>query len=60
MQDGSIREFLARLDSTSWVRRNLAGRRFLPPVEARLAEPDRPWPQPVRRALDLLGVARLP
>lgn len=59
MSEASVAEFLARLERTAWLAANVAGRRFFPAQAARFGVPARPWPGPVRRSLDLLGVREL-
>ena len=59
MSEASVAEFLARVERTAWLAANVAGRRFFPAQAARFGLPARPWPGPVRRSLDLLGVREL-
>ena len=54
-----VGEFLRLVEATPWLASCIAGRRFFPGVSARFAAPAAPWPGPVRRALDLLGVREL-
>jgi len=59
MSEASVAEFLAWVERTPWLAVDIAGRRFFPAKAPRLALPERPWPAPVRRGLDLLGVRDL-
>jgi DEAD/DEAH box helicase domain-containing protein len=59
MTESSVAELLTLVEETSWLARNIAGRRFFPAHVPRFGVPERPWPGPVRRGLDLLGVREL-
>lgn len=51
--------FLRQVEDTPWLAASIAGRRFFPARSPRFAAPAEPWSGPVRRALELLGVAEL-
>lgn len=51
--------FLRQVEDTPWLAADIAGRRFFPARSPRFAAPADPWSAPVRRALELLGVAEL-
>jgi len=59
MSEASVAELLARMEGTPWLAMNIAGRRFFPEQAPRFGTPERPWPGPLRRGLDLLGVREL-
>ena len=59
MSESTVADLLAVVERTSWLSLDIAGRRFFPGREPRFAAPARPWPGPVRRSLDLLGVRDL-
>jgi len=59
MSEASVAELLAKVEATPWLAVDIAGRRFFPPQAPRFAVPERPWPAPVQRGLDLLGVREL-
>ncbi len=59
MSEASVAEFLACVGRTAWLAADVAGSRFFPAQAARFGAPARPWPGPVRRGLDLLGVREL-
>ncbi|NLW80250.1 MAG: DEAD/DEAH box helicase [Desulfovibrionales bacterium] len=57
--DTGVRAFLRLVEETPWLATCLAGRRFFPAQSPRFSTPAKPWPGPVQRALDLLGVRAL-
>ena len=59
MSEPTVADLLAVVEGTPWLSLDIAGRRFFPAREARFDAPARPWPGPVRRGLDLLGVGEL-
>jgi DEAD/DEAH box helicase domain-containing protein len=59
MSESSVADLLAVVERTSWLSLDITGRRFFPGRDPRFATPARPWPGPVRRGLDLLGVRAL-
>jgi DEAD/DEAH box helicase domain-containing protein len=59
MSGRTVADLLALVERTPWLAADIVGRRFLPGREARFGIPERPWPGPVRRGLDLLGVREL-
>lgn len=59
MSEATVADLLGLVEETSWLATDLAGRRFFPAQAARFATPTRPWPGPLRRGLDLMGVGEL-
>lgn len=56
MSEHTVAELLSLVERTPWLSLDIAGRRFFPAREPRFGTPVRPWPAPLRRGLDLLGV----
>ena len=59
MTEPSVADLLTLVEETSWLAMNIAGRRFFPGQAPRFGTLQRPWPGPVQRGLDLLGVREL-
>jgi DEAD/DEAH box helicase domain-containing protein len=59
MGEATVADLLARVDATSWMSLAMAGQRLYPGREACFGLPEHPWPEPIRRGLDLLGVDQL-
>jgi DEAD/DEAH box helicase domain-containing protein len=59
MIEATVADLLALVEETSWLAMNIAGRRFFPGQAPRFGTPERSWPGPVQRGLDLLGVREL-
>ncbi|MGE4443185.1 MAG: DEAD/DEAH box helicase [Desulfomicrobium sp.] len=59
MTEATVADLLTLVEETSWLAMNIAGRRFFPGQAPRFGPPARPWPGPVQRGLDLLGVREL-
>ena len=59
MSDSTVADLLSLVERTPWLAVDIAGRRFFAPQAPRFAAPERPWPAPVQRGLDLLGVREL-
>lgn len=59
MNEAAVADLLALVEETSWLAMNIAGRRFFPGQAPRFGTLERPWPGPVQRGLDLLGVREL-
>lgn len=59
MSEATVADLLGLMDEIPWLARDIAGRRYFAPQAARLGTPERPWPGPLRRGLDLMGVREL-
>ncbi|WP_028576203.1 DEAD/DEAH box helicase [Desulfomicrobium escambiense] len=59
MTEATVADLLALVEQTPWLSVDIAGRRFFPGREPRFGTPGRPWPAPLRRGLDLMGVGEL-
>ena len=59
MPESTVADLLDVVERTPWLSLDIAGRRFMPGREPCFDAPTRPWPGPVRRSLDLLGVRDL-
>lgn len=59
MSEASVADLLATVEQTPWLAVDIAGRRFFPAQAPRFAIPERLWPPPVQRGLELLGVREL-
>jgi DEAD/DEAH box helicase domain-containing protein len=57
--DISVSEYVASLLDSERMAHQVAHHRLLPGAEARFASPRRPWPEPLSRALSLLGIDKL-
>ncbi len=59
MAESTVEDLLSLVERTPWLSVDIAGRRFFPAREPRFGVPARPWPAPLRRGLDLMGVGEL-
>ncbi len=59
MAESTVEDLLSLVEQTPWLSVDIAGRRFFPAREPRFGVPARPWPAPLRRGLDLMGVGEL-
>ena len=59
MSEASVADLLATVEQTPWLAVDIVGRRFFPAQAPRFADAARPWPPPVQRGLELLGVREL-
>ncbi len=59
MTEATVADLLSLVEQTPWLSVDIAGRRFFPGLEPRFGTPARPWPAPLRRGLDLMGVGEL-
>lgn len=59
MDNASVRDLLAMVERTTWLKQAIVGRRVFPEQQARHGVPERPWPGSLRRGLDLMGVREL-